>query len=61
MEHSILREHPVGSEAMHASIAALSAACRRHVGDFTLLWHNSRLISRRERRAYEQVLDVLVA
>lgn len=61
MEYSILREHSVGSAEMLSMITALSAACRRHRGDFTLLWHNSRLISRRERRAYEQVLDALVA
>ncbi len=38
------------------NIVRLSAECRKFEGDFTLLWHNSSLISRRQRAAYEAVL-----
>jgi hypothetical protein len=46
-------------EAALAAIERLHARCRRHGGDFTLLWHNSRLITRRERALYRRALDLL--
>jgi Family of unknown function (DUF7033) len=39
------------------TLARLRARCRLVGGDFTLLWHNSRLASRRDRRLYEMALD----
>jgi hypothetical protein len=40
--------HPLGLE----QLARLRERCRLFGGDFTLLWHNSRLASRLERRVY---------
>jgi len=34
------------------TLAQLRSRCRLFDGDFTLLWHNSRLASGRERRLY---------
>ena len=33
-------------------IEALSKKCRRHGGRFTLLWHNSSLVTREQRAAF---------
>ena len=37
----------------------LYARCRLHDGDFTVLWHNDSLISKRQRAAYVELLDGL--
>lgn len=39
-----------------ATLLALRAQCRRVGGDFTLLWHNSSLLSRRDRELYRRVV-----
>jgi hypothetical protein len=36
---------------------ALKDECRKYGGDFTLLWHNDRLIDNRERELYLSVLQ----
>jgi hypothetical protein len=40
-----------------AAVAPLAAACRRAGTGLSLLWHNSSLIARAERAAYEAALD----
>lgn len=40
-----------------AAVAPLAAACRRAGTGLSLLWHNSSLIARAERAAYEDALD----
>ena len=40
-------------------ILKLSDTCRRLKGDFTLLWHNSGLTSRREQRQYAELCAAL--
>lgn len=37
----------------------LGSRCRLYQGDFTLLWHNTRLLTERERALYRQFLEVL--
>jgi uncharacterized protein DUF7033 len=37
-------------------VIALRETCRRHGGTFTILWHNNFLVSRAQRRLYEQAL-----
>jgi hypothetical protein len=44
-------------EDVARAVAPLAAACRRAGGDLSLLWHNSSLISARERRAYLAALE----
>jgi hypothetical protein len=44
-----------GAEAL-ATIRALRDCCRRFGGDFTLLWHNSRLASAREQRLFASAM-----
>jgi hypothetical protein len=52
-----LMERPVTSEeAVHERIGRLRERCRMFGGDFTLLWHNSRLASRREQQLYAAAL-----
>lgn len=36
----------------------LATTCRRHGGDMTLLWHNSKVTSRSEREEYEAILEI---
>jgi hypothetical protein len=56
MESSLIdRPDTSGAEALE-TIAELRAQCRRFAGDFTLLWHNSRLLSPRERELYARAL-----
>ena len=40
-------------------LLALADACRRVGGPFTLVWHNSQLLTRTERRLYDDVLDAV--
>jgi hypothetical protein len=42
-------------------IDRLSSACRSYGGQFTMLWHNDRLASRRLRRLYMEALDVVTS
>lgn len=44
-----------------AKIQAQNAICKRFNGNFTLLWHNSTLISRQQQAAYEATLKVLAS
>lgn len=39
------------------SFIALKNRCRMHNGTFTLLWHNSNLINKRQKQTYEAILD----
>jgi hypothetical protein len=57
MEVSLLDHSRLGVSGAREELRALKRACERHGGDFTLLWHNSRLVSPRERRLYEDALD----
>jgi hypothetical protein len=43
--------------AAYDAIASLKRTCRRFDGNFTLLWHNSRLSTPRQRELYVSVLD----
>jgi hypothetical protein len=59
-----LRERPLVAMEMAvldtgdgaAAFERLRERCRRFGGEFTLLWHNSRLLSGRERRVYDEAL-----
>jgi hypothetical protein len=42
-------------------IARLANQCRAYQGDFVLLWHNTQLIDRRDRRLYADVVDTVSA
>jgi hypothetical protein len=67
-EHLQLRERPLvvmdialdraagSSEKALARVERLRRACRRPGGCFTLLWHNSRFCSRRERALYREIV-----
>jgi hypothetical protein len=56
MEQAVLNGLGLSGEAAAAELARLRESCRRHDGDFTLLWHNQRLASRAERRLYAGAL-----
>jgi peptidoglycan/xylan/chitin deacetylase (PgdA/CDA1 family) len=57
MEVALLDHSGLSLSSALAELRALKDQCRRHGGEFTLLWHNSRLVSPRERRLYEDALD----
>jgi hypothetical protein len=44
-----------GEEALEAMLR-LAAACRSFSGDFTVLWHNTRLVSPEQRRLFETLV-----
>jgi uncharacterized protein DUF7033 len=56
MEASLLQYLRLGDEEALARLTALKHTCSRFGGDFTLLWHNNRLASQRERRLYRAIL-----
>ena len=45
-----------GKEALQL-MTSLKDTCRKYHGDFTILWHNQRFVSKKERALYIQVLD----
>jgi hypothetical protein len=56
MEASLLQYQGLDEDATLERLLELKRTCRRFGGDFTLLWHNNRLESRRARRVYCDVL-----
>lgn len=61
MDVSLLGDAYMGLGASDAleRIRELSDQCRRFGGEFTLLWHNDRLVHARDRRLYEKILNVI--
>jgi len=53
METAALDRLGLTHEQAAHRLASLREACRRFGGQFTLLWHNSLLATRRARRLYE--------
>jgi hypothetical protein len=56
MENSLLDAPGATPDSVAESLAELREQCRRVGGTFTLLWHNSRLFTRRDRALYEDAL-----
>ena len=64
MECSVMDKQYMGMGAGKETLEymlRLAGHCRRMEGDFTLLWHNTRLVSPRERWVFEELLSVLHA
>lgn len=61
METTLLHHLRLGHAEAAARIAALADECRRFEGEFTLLWHNSNLSARQDKRLYLEVLEGLTA
>jgi len=57
MEVSFLQYLALDHDAAYDAMLELKRICRRYGGQFTLLWHNNRLQTARDRRLYEAVLD----
>lgn len=45
------------TQQARATVFDLIAQCRRYQGDFTLLWHNSSLVAKRDRTLYKEVVE----
>ena len=46
-------------EAAFTRIDAIRKACKKVNGDFTLLWHNSRLVHEAERKLFQQIVQTM--
>lgn len=57
MEASFLQYLGLSHDDAYDRMAELKRRCREVGGTFTLLWHNNRLHTARDRRLYEAVLD----
>jgi hypothetical protein len=57
MDASLLSYQRLSPERAVHQIEKLKEKCRRVNGQFTLLWHNDRLLSRRARRAYDRAIS----
>jgi hypothetical protein len=57
MEMSVFEPGPARDAAGLETVARLRDRCRLFGGEFTLLWHNSRLASRREKALYAAALS----
>ena len=63
MDVSLLNPDYMGldyEQAWHQA-SRLLETCRRHQGDFVLLWHNNNLASARDRALYLRLLGALAA
>ncbi|MGZ4462244.1 MAG: polysaccharide deacetylase family protein [Gaiellaceae bacterium] len=56
MDASLLEYERLPPERAAERVLELKRRCRLFDGEFTLLWHNDRLLSLRARRAYERML-----
>jgi peptidoglycan/xylan/chitin deacetylase (PgdA/CDA1 family) len=56
MEVSLLQYERLGAGETLQRLLELKETCRRHDGDFTLLWHNDRLAWRAARSTYAKAL-----
>ncbi|MDR5569615.1 polysaccharide deacetylase family protein [Paenibacillus larvae] len=61
MEQSLLNKSYLGMEEEKAfsHILRIASVCKRHNGQFTLLWHNSQLQRKEDRDLYERVLAAI--
>lgn len=59
MEATVLEYMGMKPDRALATASRLAKCCRLYQGDFTLLWHNTRLLSAGERALYHQFLEVL--
>lgn len=56
MEKALFHDRPTFDQQGLEMVGQLRRACKLFDGNFTLLWHNSRLASRRERRIYASAI-----
>lgn len=61
METSLLLYMGLSLEESLARIVEIARAVRRHEGEFVLLWHNSTLLSSRQKRVYSRLIGALAA
>jgi hypothetical protein len=59
MDATALEYMRISRDAAAAMALDLARQCRRHRGTLTLLWHNSRLQTARERRWYEALIEAV--
>jgi hypothetical protein len=59
MDATALEYMAIGRDEAAAMALDLARQCRRHRGTLTLLWHNSRLQTARDRRWYEALIGAL--
>lgn len=59
MEGALLDDQGQTLDEAAATIESLGRTCRAYGGVMSLLWHNSTLVSRAERRIYRELLDSL--
>jgi hypothetical protein len=59
MDATALEYMGISRDAAAATALDLARQCRRHRGTLTLLWHNSRLQTTRERRWYEALIEAV--
>jgi hypothetical protein len=56
MDIALLNDPVASEDGKLAEIEQLRSRCRLYGGEFTMLWHNSRLNSRRARSLYTAAL-----
>ena len=57
MEVALLDRQQLSREDALDSVLSLKRRCELFGGDFTLLWHNSRLLLRKDRELYREILS----
>jgi hypothetical protein len=56
MDVAVVERDPADHDGVLRELATLRERCRMFGGQYTLLWHNSHLASRRDRALYEAAL-----
>jgi len=59
MEVTLSKYMQYGWDAAGRKLERLADYCRMYGGDFTLLWHNSNLVTQIDRDGYVQILDLI--
>ena len=60
MDCGLLEHTSLSQSALLEKMINLAKICKRYQGDLTILWHNSELITSRERCFYQQVLSTVI-
>jgi len=63
MDQTVLQSLYMGLKGRKALsfIREMYDQCKKHNGDFTLLWHNYRFINKEDRELYQGCIDFLKA
>jgi hypothetical protein len=61
MDRTLSEYMGLSPDAALGAVADIARQCRRHGGTLSLLWHNNALVTARQKREYDRLVDVVSA